>query len=194
MKTLGALISNATHPESIPMLNEAILKVLAGNAPYTSCTGLKLDIPTDVKQAAISLLEEHIKFLNLEEEDWLPQDTSFDEYRGDYWFNMSESIHQKDSKNWNVLQGIKLHIKTPVINSKVVRLNDFNACLETVIQDLTDRLEYKPCMQAVFDHFINGCPFPYKLSTDKDGHSINGSSPRSEKSIRLTISKLLNRQ
>ena len=180
MTTLYQLLAKARSPKDVSALLTIVSQIKLGQVIYTDEFGDRMALPEAVKQSALRSLKTHIDVLKGHYKPGNEQDYEIKLY-WHYLLDLPCETH-------NPLDAIGM-VETKKI--EIQRKNDFNICLELVIKDFILINGYPPSTIAAFEHLKNKTPKGFAFRIDESGVSIKGGTPKSIKSVKQRITKLL---
>ena len=184
MTTIFEYLENArSYDDDAETLKRVANRVRAGDVIYTDEFDSRISLPEDIKQKTLSAIRKHLDILELGKRE---PDNHFYYDIQEYWHYAIDGAH--DDLGHYYLDHIEiLEPKKP----KIIRENDFNVCLAKVIEEFTNINGYPPTPSSTLERLKMKPPHGYIVNINKEGISIDGSSPKSEKYVKESISRLL---
>ncbi|MBT6515505.1 MAG: hypothetical protein HOK65_12115 [Crocinitomicaceae bacterium] len=184
MTTIFEYLENArSYDDDAETLKRVANRVRAGDVIYTDEFDSRISLPEDIKQKTLSAIRKHLDILELGKRE---PDNHFYYDIQEYWHYAIDGAH--DDLGHYYLDHIEiLEPKKP----KIIRENDFNVCLAKVIEEFTNINGYPPTPSSTLERLKMKPPHGYIVNINNEGISIDGSSPKSEKYVKESISRLL---
>ena len=184
MTTIFEYLENArSYDDDAETLKRVANRVRAGDVIYTDEFDSRISLPEDIKQKTLSAIRKHLDILELGKRE---PDNHFYYDIQEYWHYAIDGAH--DDLGHYYLDHIEiLEPKKP----KIIRENDFNVCLAKVIEEFTNINGYPPTPSSTLERLKMKPPHGYIVNINNEGISIDGSSPKSQKYVKESISRLL---
>ena len=184
MTTIFEYLENArSYDDDAETLKRVANRVRAGDVIYTDEFDSRISLPEDIKQKTLSAIRKHLDILELGKRE---PDNHFYYDIQEYWHYAIDGAH--DDLGHYYLDHIEiLEPKKP----KIIRENDFNVCLAKVIEEFTNINGYPPTPSSTLERLKMKPPHGYIVNINKEGISIDGSSPKLERKVKDIIARLL---
>ena len=184
MTTIFEYLENArSYDDDAETLKRVANRVRAGDVIYTDEFDSRISLPEDIKQKTLSAIRKHLDILELGKRE---PDNHFYYDIQEYWHYAIDGAH--DDLGHYYLDHIEI---IEPKNAKIIRENDFNVCLAKVIEEFTNINGYPPTPSSTLERLKMKPPHGYIVNINNEGISIDGSSPKSEKYVKESISRLL---
>ena len=186
MTTIFEYLENAhSYDDDAETLKRVANRVRAGDVIYTDEFDSRIPLPEDIKQKTLSDIAKHLHILAMGEP--VKDNHFYDEIR-DYWHFRIEAKYDEYDLGHYYLDHIEI---IEPKNAKIIRENDFNVCLNEVIKEFTKVNGYHPSVNSTLERLKEKPPHGYSVNPGKEGISIDGSSPKSERKVKEIIGRLL---
>ena len=184
MTTIFEYLENAhSYDDDAETLKRVANRVRAGDVIYTDEFDSRISLPEDIKQKTLSAIRKHLDILAMGKP---VADNHFCYEIQEYWHYAIYGAH--DDLGHYYLDHIE--ILEPK-KTKITRENDFNVCLAKVIEEFTNINGYPPSINCTLERLKMKPPHGYIVNINKEGISIDGSSPKLERKVKDIIARLL---
>ncbi len=185
MTTIFEYLENARSFDDAETLKRVANRVRAGDVIYTDEFDSRIPLPEDIKQKTLSAIRKHLDILSMGEP---VKDNYFYDDIIKYWHFSIDAKYDEPDLGHYYLDHIEI---IEPKNTKIIRENDFNVCLEKVIEEFTNINGYPPSINSTLERLKKASPHGYIVNPGKEGISIDGSSPKSERKVKEIIGRLL---
>ncbi len=186
MTTIFEYLENAhSYDDDAETLKRVANRVRAGDVIYTDEFDSRIPLPEDIKQKTLSAIRKHLDILSMGEP--VKDNYFYDEIKNYWHFSIDAKYDQPDLGHFYLDHIEIIEPKKP----KIIRENDFNVCLAKVIEEFTNINGYPPTPSSTLERLKMKPPHGYIVNINKEGISIDGSSPKLEKYVKESIDRLL---